>query len=263
VRSVVKVYMLQNYVIFLIFHSDKSHEDNTLQYLCSVNQQRRILLVAATAVEMECFGPDVHCAEGFRERVKGATVDALITGVGIPATAFQLGRILSMNSYDLVINTGLAGSFSVDLVPGSVVEVVSDEFGDLGAEDHENYLSVFELDFCEKDELPFRNGRLMPLPAEIEPLKISKVRGTTVNTVHGNEQHIVRFKKRSVAEIETMEGAAVFYACNLMQIPSLQIRAISNDVEARNRSAWKVPEALLALTGFFELHWKEITAGYS
>ena len=102
-------------MIFLIFHSDNSHEDNTLQYLCSVNQQRRILLVAATAVEMECFGLDAPYAAGFQEKVKGDNVDALITGLGIPATAFHLGRILAMNTYDLVMNTGLAGSFSADL----------------------------------------------------------------------------------------------------------------------------------------------------
>ncbi len=250
-------------MIFLIFHSDNSHEDNTLQYLCSVNQQRRILLVAATAVEMECFGLDAPYAAGFQEKVKGDNVDALITGLGIPATAFHLGRILAMNTYDLVMNTGLAGSFSADLVPGSLVEVVSDEFGDLGAEDHDNYLSVFDLGFSGKDELPFRNGRLIPLSSDIKPLKISRVNGTTVNTVHGNDQSIADFKRRSSAEIETMEGAAVFYACNVMQIPSLQIRAISNAVEARNRSVWKVPEALQALTVFFELHWKEITSAYS
>jgi futalosine hydrolase len=250
-------------VIFLIFHSDNSHEDNTLQYLCSVNHQRRILLVAATAVEMECFGLNAQWTAGFKEKVKGSGVDALITGVGIPATAFHLGCTLSLYSYDLVINIGLAGSFSKDLVPGSLVEVISDEFGDLGAEDHENYLDVFSLGFADKDEPPFKNGHLVPFPAEIEPLKISKVRGTTVNTVHGNLHNIALFKKRSTAEIETMEGAAVFYASNAMQIPSLQIRAISNYVEARNRSAWKVAEALQALTGFFELHWKEITSAYS
>ena len=38
-----------------------------------------------------------------------------------------------------------------------------------------------------------------------------------------------------------MEGTAFFYACLLEQIPFLEIRAISNRVEARNRANWDIP----------------------
>ncbi|MBK7966755.1 MAG: hypothetical protein IPK10_16825 [Bacteroidetes bacterium] len=32
--------------------------------------------------------------------------------------------------------------------------------------------------------------------------------GASVNTVHGNAEHIAQFKKRSAAQVESMEGAA-------------------------------------------------------
>jgi futalosine hydrolase len=38
-----------------------------------------------------------------------------------------------------------------------------------------------------------------------------------------------------------MEGAAVFYVCQMEKIPFLQLRAISNRVEKRNRNAWNIP----------------------
>ena len=41
-----------------------------------------------------------------------------------------------------------------------------------------------------------------------------------------------------------MEGAAFFYACLLAKIPFLEIRSISNYVEARNRETWNLPLAI-------------------
>jgi futalosine hydrolase len=44
-----------------------------------------------------------------------------------------------------------------------------------------------------------------------------------------------------------MEGAALHYVCLQMNRPFLQIRAISNYVTPRNRAAWKIGEAVMAL----------------
>ncbi len=41
-----------------------------------------------------------------------------------------------------------------------------------------------------------------------------------------------------------MEGAAFFYACLMTQAPFLQIRAISNYVEPRNKDNWNIPLAI-------------------
>jgi futalosine hydrolase len=41
-----------------------------------------------------------------------------------------------------------------------------------------------------------------------------------------------------------MEGAAFFYACARVELASIQLRAISNWVEPRNRDAWNIPLAI-------------------
>jgi futalosine hydrolase len=51
-------------------------------------------------------------------------------------------------------------------------------------------------------------------------------------------------EKKFDADIETMEGAAFFYSCLQLKIPFLQIRAISNFVEPRDKSKWNIPLAL-------------------
>ena len=52
----------------------------------------------------------------------------LITGVGMVNTAIYLTKEFAKKKYDLVINMGVAGSFSKELKNGEVVEVVEDNF---------------------------------------------------------------------------------------------------------------------------------------
>jgi len=41
-----------------------------------------------------------------------------------------------------------------------------------------------------------------------------------------------------------MEGAAFFYACFMERLPCLQIRAVSNYIEDRNKDRWNIPLAI-------------------
>jgi futalosine hydrolase len=47
-----------------------------------------------------------------------------------------------------------------------------------------------------------------------------------------------------------MEGAAFFYACRQMNVHGMQIRAVSNYVEKRNREAWNIGLAIKNLNTF-------------
>jgi futalosine hydrolase len=44
--------------------------------------------------------------------------------------------------------------------------------------------------------------------------------------------------------VESMEGAAFMFACEIEDIPYVQIRAISNYVEKRNKEGWNIPLAI-------------------
>lgn len=218
-----------------------------------------ILIVAATRAEI---GPLIEILEvkagGWSTEDDGGSIDAvddnlqfeienstfeiLITGVGMVATAYALGRQLAQAHYDLVINLGIAGSFDRSIELGEVVEVIEDTFAELGAEDDEGFLPLNQLGF----------GEICFKPARHPFLDIKQVSAITVNKVHGNEASIQKINARLQPQLESMEGAAVFYACRQAHVNCVQIRAVSNYVEKRNRDAWKIGLAVKNLNTFAE-----------
>ena len=216
----------------------------------------RILLVAATIFEIRPFIdklPLVSKQTDFfsRYHYHDQIVDILIPGVGMIPTAYYLGKHLAMQQYDLAINAGIAGTFNKALSLGSLVNVVEDCVPELGAEDGEKFLSVFELGLADPDSIPYKGGRLINDSIGPEALnnnefiyKLPKVKAITSNTVRGNIDSIARIQRIVTADIESMEGAAFFFACLSAGIPCLQIRSISNLVEQRDKSHWNLDLAL-------------------
>ncbi|QJD96808.1 futalosine hydrolase [Mucilaginibacter robiniae] len=219
----------------------------------------KILVVAATRPEIEPLmsgskerGAETPSIDGNGQKTNQAisdsfstTTDFLITGVGMVATAFALGRQLASHSYDLAINLGIAGSFDRDIALGEVVEITHDNFAELGAEDDENFLTLDSMGFGQTAYTT--TTRLNDYYREPT---VRQVFAITVNTVHGNEQSIAKMQQRINPQLESMEGAAFFYACAQAGVPALQIRAVSNYVEKRNREAWKIGLAVKNLNTF-------------
>jgi len=79
---------------------------------------------------------------------------------------------------------------------------------------------------------------------------LKKVKGITVNTVHGNDVSIEKVKQLYHPVVESMEGAAFFAACTGTKGNSVQIRAISNYVEKRDKEKWQMPLAIKNLNDF-------------
>jgi futalosine hydrolase len=173
----------------------------------------------------------------------GNEIDVLITGIGTTFTTFHLTTTLQQHCYQLVLNVGIAGSFTTDLKIGEVVNVVSEEFADLGIEERMQFLTLFESGFMEGNEFPFENGLLKATPSN-GLMNISKVRGITTNKSHGKNSSISAIKEKFSAHIESMEGAAVFYVCNWYGVPCYEIRAVSNYVAPRELAHWNIPLAL-------------------
>lgn len=193
------------------------------------------LVVAATKDEIM---PTIKWVENKRIR----HIDCLITGVGMVATVFELTKKLLTKKYDLIINAGIAGSFNEKIEIGSVVEVCADRLYELGAEDGDDFFSAFDLNLMDKNEFPFSNGALSVKPKF--PERIQKVTAITVNKVHGNVNSIKKAQELYNPDIETMEGAAVFYTAIKQGVSVCQIRSISNKVEKRNRDKWDIPLAI-------------------
>jgi futalosine hydrolase len=172
----------------------------------------------------------------------------LVTGVGMVATAFALGKHLTAHQYDLVLNLGIAGSFDRDIDLGGILEIAEDTFAELGAEDDNEFIPIGNLGFGEGTYHP--TTKLTDLYNLFNNFNLQAARAITVNTVHGNEASINKVRERLNPQLESMEGAAFFYVCQQMNIQGLQIRAVSNYVEKRNHDNWQIGLAVKNLNTF-------------
>jgi futalosine hydrolase len=193
----------------------------------------KLLIVVATKLEIEPF----------LNKLKGSKFkpDVLITGVGMVATTFSLAKRFSEKKYDLALNLGICGSFNRNFKIGEVVNITEDIFSELGAEDGDGFLKLSDMKFADK-----RDVFLKPSKKFISPVlkNFKKVKGLTVNTVHGNKKSISKVASLYNPDVESMEGAAFFYVCNQFEIPAVQLRAVSNYVERRNAKNWNIPFAV-------------------
>lgn len=175
-------------------------------------------------------------------------LEYLVSGVGPVATAVSLvERLAGPRRPDLLLNVGLAGALDRSLALGDVVHVVREEFGDLGAEERDgSFTSAIALGLVDPEAPPFREGRLW---CPREPAFAKTVTGVTCSTVHGEATGIARLRERTDAQVETMEGAAAMWVAQRRGVAFVQLRAISNYVEPRDRASWRIELALDNLTG--------------
>ncbi|MCE1198748.1 MAG: futalosine hydrolase [Marinilabiliales bacterium] len=212
----------------------------------------RILFVGATCFELYQFFENLVEIEGegkniFRYKWYDLEIDLLIPGVGMTFTAYHLTRALYASKYDLVINAGIAGSFRDELSIGMVVNVKTEQICDLGIEEDDRVVSLFDAGFMEMNQFPFENGK-MTNPHHFKELELTAVEGVTGNISHGCNASIHRIYNEFNADVESMEGASVFYVCLHEKVPFLEIRAISNFVESRDTTKWDIPLAIENLT---------------
>lgn len=210
-----------------------------------------ILVTAATPFEMQDLNNHINEEQQYYAE-KELYINTLVTGVGMVATTYHLTRYLQHNDVDMMVQVGVAGSFRQGISLGSVVKVASDAFGDLGAEDHNAYLDVFDMQLYDEQEYPFDN-KLLFMP-EVLPVWLGKglkeVHAITVNMCSGKTETIAYRKRRFAADIESMEGAAFHYVGLQEKVPFIQIRSISNYVEPRDKSSWQMKKAIKNLNEY-------------
>jgi len=208
----------------------------------------KLLIVAATKAEIQPilnhYDIVVNDNEVFSCGSNDTNVSVLLTGVGMVNTAFNLGKYLN-DSFTHVINAGICGAFKKDLKTGEVVNVVSDTLSEMGAENDKDFIELKDLNLGTTNN--FQN-KLVTKYQSLEDIK--KVKGITVNTVHGNDNSIQKIISRFDPDVESMEGAAFFSACGCFGGNYFQIRAVSNFVEKRDKSKWNMPLAIKNVNEF-------------
>ncbi|MEP7237836.1 MAG: futalosine hydrolase [Ferruginibacter sp.] len=195
----------------------------------------QILLIAATEHEIGPF------------TAVNNHIDTLITGVGVPATIYHLQKRIQQVDYDLIIQAGIAGSFNTNQELGKTILIKQDCFADLGMEEKGNYTPIFKTGFVDENEFPFENGWLVNANERLSNSTLQAVKAITVNKVSDNDLQKQQFIKAFNADIESMEGAALHYVCLQEKISFLQVRSVSNYVGERDKTKWKIKEAIKTL----------------
>jgi futalosine hydrolase len=127
-----------------------------------------------------------------------------------------------------------------------VVQVTRDTFADVGIDHGGIFRWVFHEGLWAPDKHPFKSGWMEV--EEDKGLKLECVSSVTVDLVTASPERKAKMIERFNPQVESMEGAAVFYVCKREEIPITQIRSISNFTGIRDRKSWKIEEAIETLT---------------
>ncbi|WP_329252093.1 futalosine hydrolase [Streptomyces sp. NBC_01478] len=199
----------------------------------------RILVATAVPAERDAVA---------RAFTNSDRVDVIAVGVGPAAAAAATATALARTPYALVVSAGIAGGFQPEAPVGSLV--IADEItaADLGAETADGFVPVTELGFGTVTHRP-PNALVRDLAAAAGArtgavLTVSTVTGTAARATELRARH-----PRALAE--AMEGFGVAEAAAAHGIPVLELRAVSNPVGPRDRAAWRIGDALAALTEGF------------
>ncbi|MFC5636273.1 futalosine hydrolase [Streptomyces bullii] len=183
----------------------------------------------------------------------GSGHDLLAAGVGPALAAAGTATALTAAAldgrpYGLVVSAGIAGGFPPHAPVGSLV--VADEItaADLGAETADGFLPVTDLGF----------GTVTHRPPEALVRQAAAATGArtgavlTGSTVTGTAARAAELRARHPGALaEAMEGFGVAEAAAAHGVPVLEVRAVSNPVGPRDRAAWRIADALAALTEAF------------
>ncbi len=212
-----------------------------------------ILLVSATSQETD---PLVQRLDRLEDELYNISDNVrlrrLICGVGMLPAAVRIAGHLAHNSYEMALMAGIAGCFHNSVPLGSVLRIISDQMPELGAEAGDEFIPIEKMGLIDLNSTPWQQGVLPELtPEDLSWFpNIPRVKGITVNTVHGNEKNIRSLVARLSPDVESMEGAAMHFACIEAGQQFLHIRSVSNYVVKRDRNDWNIPLALEKLNDF-------------
>ncbi len=203
-----------------------------------------ILAVAATEIEMAPFLAMIGDGKRFIH---------CTTGVGPVETAVRLTSFLGYESRHksirAVLNFGVAGAYpagangpEVDLLDICLAEY--EILGDFGI-CFENHIELFDEDLNTKNSYKLDSDLLQKGKQILTEKKVKFHCGNfiTVSCASGLQKRGEIFKKSFKGLCENMEGAAIARVCEEFSLPLLEIRCISNMVEDRDLSSWKLSQA--------------------
>ncbi len=178
-----------------------------------MSDNTRILVVAATAREL-------------------APADGWLTlqcGVGPVEAAAATATAIALHTPAAILHVGIAGARRRStLAPPALVIGRDASFCDLSAE------SVWAPRFVET-------------PPWLVAALQTAFPGATVLPI-GTSARVGGTSDSDGIDVEAMEGFGVLRAAQLANVPAIEVRAISNEIEEEDRAMWRFDDAFAAIT---------------
>ncbi len=221
-----------------------------------------LFILTATAYEQQCLRDSLQQVTtqriGHRAWVRGMIginpVVLIETGIGAVNTAQALTVALQEISPEFVLQIGIGGAYlSSGLNKGDLALATEENYGDLGVITSAGWSPADEIGIpilsAERDyynTYPLEPALVARAQHILEQSGECAMQGpfVTVQQCTGREDIGNELAARFNAICENMEGAAAAHVCTLYTVPFLELRAISNRVEDRNKDAWDIPRAV-------------------
>ena len=192
------------------------------------------LILVPTRVELQRLEPRL----GALVRESGGGME--LCGFGVIAAAARTSQLIAQHKPDRIILVGIAGAIGDRLTVGQAYEFDEVACYGIGAGSGAEYLGAGEVGFQQWAEV----SDLISLRSKGEPATQQLL--TVCTASWGDDDVRLRRQKLPAAAAEDMEGFAVALACQLAGLPLRIIRGISNVAGDREKTRWKIEEALLS-----------------
>jgi futalosine hydrolase len=167
------------------------------------------------------------------------------------ASGVKLTQLAATHKPELIIQMGIAGSYSKKEPLGKVMVVASESIADLGVRENGRFKDLFETGLQKENEVPFKKRKLINQGVKkVNLLKTNTAAAVTINEITTSAKRIKEIIAAHNPVLESMEGAALHYLGSLTKTPFIQIRAISNYVGERNKAKWKLKESIEQLEAY-------------
>jgi futalosine hydrolase len=136
----------------------------------------------------------------------------------------------------------------IGMLASSVFAVKDDFVGDIGVIENKIWKDLFDMKLDKPNDAPYEKKSLPnPWLQQYNLLNLPTKKAVTINTISTDKNKIALFNNRYKAVLESMEGASLHYIGRDLTIPFIQLRAVSNYVGERDKSKWKMQEAIYNL----------------
>ena len=195
----------------------------------------RLLIITSVDAEAKAIGP-----------IDGATL--VVGGIGrTNAAVATTHAILRDGPFDAVISAGIAGALpGGGLKIGDVVVASGCVYVEEGLITPTGFADMASMGFSLGDF----EGNAVPVDERLleilsEHFQIGPI--ATVATCSGTDAAAAEVVRRTGAVAEAMEGAAVVHAARRLNVPAIELRAISNTTGDRPQQQWNIAAGLASL----------------